>query len=1007
MSSMGVGFRSLYPGLAEFFDRFPEMKGKQGTWWEKGDRTYNPTYADVVGRWEKNWNWPTKGILVIDDKDMTDEMVDFITDGMGSSTARMPYRFSDESKTVRYSWKMTANKDKRAVMVTTEGTLNSTNETVSSKKYAMFWPTQNVNEIKRQSNPKVSDIGAGISTTGYACEVVENSDVKTGPPFSIYVEVHDEGILDHIANLLQCSKNRLVTVMWDVERPEYEELLKSVEMKVDNSFVPKRRNVGVDPIEYNFEIGAAVYKYRYDGENYEYHLLRLPAERVNEIKRGVDPLKTMNVGISAIHPAWDDMVKHFGDRPIPDSRGSIVKTSSLTKLDDIILRERISPVMKSDKLVIVSYAVVPSEVKSKYSGRLRSARVAAFTEIIDDEVYDCEVRQLPIPGIARVNISTLRMVRGREMPTKYEFYVFRAPYAGIVNEIKREASALSAISAGAANVNAYMHNLMKKYKRLPIIKAEEIPGLLRNRMYVVSRILGVDENDIVPISLSQKTKGSSADLVRSIKLKSNGSSDDDQTRLFIEGPRRETRGVITLFDLHGAVSAEVTIYGKRDFWFLLVPYTGHEINEIKLGSSPLRSIDAGKSKMLAYNVLKSHDPKSALLATDTELDNEVMWKIRDEIVAPSLGCSPEQVAIVTWRGQNIAEFTDMVKELDEASGVTERVETEDADADVKSWGDHNRGVWITDVFYVGNSSADDTYSWVRIPTVNEIKRETSTLRAINSGKTHMLAYNVAMRADPNSISRASDDELGSDDNMKLRDDIVSPLLGCTPHEIGILNYDPETWDANGEYENMLEEVRSLPEQTHKFKSQETELTVIATTRCDLDRGICRTTSAYENFPTGEEIMYWVRIPSVNEIKRSGPSLDSIGAGVVMTSSAYDKLVKFEPEILDEISVTSKHSSLHPSVVERRLKCDSSRIAYVYYDILSDETRKIAEEMLSGEINKLEMATLDAHPTLGNTEHEVWVKASAKEGIAKIKIINRNPNKDYVESTMIALRKPIQ
>jgi hypothetical protein len=64
-------------------------------------------------------------------------------------------------------------------------------------------------------------------------------------------------------------------------------------------------------------------------------------------------------------------------------------------------------------------------------------------------------------------------------------------------------------------------------------------------------------------------------------------------------------------------------------------------------------------------------------------------------------------------------------------------------------------------------------------------------------------------------------------------------------------------------------------------------------------------------------------------------------------------------------------------------------------------------MLSGEINKLEMATLDAHPTLGNTEHEVWVKASAKEGIAKIKIINRNPNKDYVESTMIALRKPIQ
>ena len=728
---------------------------------------------------------------------------------------------------------------------------------------------------------------------------------------------------------------------------------------------------------------------------------------VCEIKRGVDPLKTMNVGISAIHPAWDDMVKHFGDRPIPDSRGSILKNSPLTKLDDIILRERISPAMKSDKLVLVSYAMVPSEVKSKYSGRLRSAKVDAFTEIIDDEVFDCEVRQLPIPGIARVNISTLRMVRGREMPTKYEFYVFRAPYAGIVNEIKREASALSAISAGAANVNAYMHTLMKKYKRLPIIKVEELPGLLRNRMYVVSRILGVDENDIVPISLSQKTKGSSADLVRSIKLKSHRSSDDDQTMLFIEGPRREMRGVITLFDLHGAVSAEVTIYGKRDFWFLLVPYAGREINEIKLGSSPLRSIDAGKSKMLAYNVLKSHDPKSALLATDTELDNEVMWKIRDEIVAPSLGCSPEQVAIVTWRGQNIAEFTDMVKELDEASGVTERVETEDADADVKSWGDHNRGVWITDVFYVGNSSADDTYSWVRIPTVNEIKRETSTLRAINSGKTHMLAYNVAMRADPNSISRASDDELGSEDNMKLRDDIVSPLLGCTPHEVGILNYDPETWDANGEYENMLEEVRSLPEQTHKFKSQETELTVIATTRCDIDRGICRTTSAYENFPTGEEILYWVRISSVNEIKRSGPSLDSIGAGVVMTSSAYDKLVKFEPEILDEISVTSKHSSLHPSVVERRLKCDSSRIAYVYYDILSDETRKIAEEMLSGEINKLEMATLDSHPTLGNTEREVWVKASAKEGIAKIKIINRNPNKDYVESTMIALRKPIQ
>jgi hypothetical protein len=182
--------------------------------------------------------------------------------------------------------------------------------------------------------------------------------------------------------------------------------------------------------------------------------------------------------------------------------------------------------------------------------------------------------------------------------------------------------------------------------------------------------------------------------------------------------------------------------------------------------------------------------------------------------------------------------------------------------------------------------------------------------------------------------------------------------------------------------------------------------VIATTRCDLDRGICRTTSSYENFPTSEEILYWVRIPAVNEIKRSGHSLDSIGAGVVMTGFAYDKLTKFEPEILDEISVLSKHSLIQPLVMEQRLKCDSSRIAYVYCSVLSEESRKMADEMLSDEIDKLEMITLDTDPILGKTKREVWIKTSAKEGIAKIKVINKTSNKNYIES-IIALRKPIQ
>lgn len=845
----------------------------------------------------------------------------------------------------------------------------------------------NVNEIRKGDSP-LSSMGVGKYRELKAANVIYDRSI----PAESTTLKNDTGLskIAHVlSSLMGSDEDRLVSVRSDEEHASRNAgtwwLVKILDEFDDDAV---RTSFDEFSVNYSEDWGAAHVK----GNGIDRVVVdmgRIPT--VNEIKRGRQGPVGVGSGIAWIYPGLGRYLAVNPDaRKGVGSWENVVSEEFTDAYRHLFLRASRLYGWEEGFLVLKEDPDSLSGWEEKF-----------LPPPLSGEIYFGEgpnrTRSLEILTNSRRDIirATLRTRnKSADQVLRQESYLlFQKRTNEEVNEISRGLSALGSIGAGSARLLAYGMELKKKYGRLPVVAIDALPPMLRNRTYVAARMLGIDESEMCALALSKSRSKDAKRMLYHIKREANAVPEDDVTTLTVSDPRGESRGRLRFFWLDGAVAVELGRWDRvptwpdrpREGWYLFFLGRPETINEIKRDASPLGSMGVGKHKMLAYNILMNTNPQSVTEATDTVLDNDVLWLVRDQIVAPSLGCYSGDVGVVLQYRVSSEEYDDLINGLDEHSGVTETLNFEDGSVTVKSWGDHSRGIWITEIAREVRGRYDDEepVHWVRIPSVNEVKRGGKPLSSMGVG---MMAtspgYDSVKGLDPDLNDVAA---VTSWPNSFA---FIPGLLGCSRDRV-MLAY------ADVLSDELRDAVHAKLHDYPRTLASRVETRVRTPYHQGITEEVWVTASTEEGVAFIEKIEHTddgipghvdyiaLRLPTesrhrVDEVRRGDDALRSLRAGSVASGRAYDEIKAEYPKLMDRSArVQVGRLAAASDHIARELECHPSRLIYLIYRILPASISDIVERYLDESVEE----TVHYRPVNDFMKIPIKMRSNSQAGIA--------------------------